>query len=357
MRLARALGHAHALAALALSLAACAGAGIRGDEIPDPPIAFNYMTQEEARKRAESWADQRNSQLEQMREQARADEKLPAQTEMHASAKDLGGFLGRLLGRADDPGGASSGRLALLDPRSGRVEVLEAARRGAVPLAWSPDHVRLLFAQPGERDVQIFEYERAHGTVRPITHGPTLHTQACYGSEGRIVVAAADPTASPPLSRIELSRPGGGGPFEPLSEWGAEHSPTCAPDGDSVVWERTLPDGRSELRLLTSLEGGTVQTLSPGRQPRFSADGAWIVFSAAQGREWRIFRVRPDGTGRAPVGGSERSEARPSLSPDGRLVVYVASEDPPRRHLYLRRFDGSGDRILFADGDGEYPVW
>jgi hypothetical protein len=52
-----------------------------------------------------------------------------------------------------------------------------------------------------------------------------------------------------------------------------------------------------------------------------------------------------------------RHEARPAVSPDGRLVAYVAGETRPRRHLYVRRFDGSGDRILFADGDGEYPVW
>jgi hypothetical protein len=37
-------------------------------------------------------------------------------------------------------------------------------------------------------------------------------------------------------------------------------------------------------------------------------------------------------------------------------VVYVAGVDF-RRHLYLRRFDGTGDRILLADGDGERPIW
>ena len=29
----------------------------------------------------------------------------------------------------------------------------------------------------------------------------------------------------------------------------------------------------------------------------------------------------------------------------------------PKRHLYVRRFDGSGDRLLFADGDADHPVW
>ena len=74
-------------------------------------------------------------------------------------------------------------------------------------------------------------------------------------------------------------------------------------------------------------------------------------------RELRLWRIRPDGSGRAPIGRGMRQEARPAISPDGRLVAYVASESRPRRHLYLRRLDGTGDRILFADGDGQYPVW
>jgi hypothetical protein len=348
-----------ALTALLLPLAACSSTGIRSAEIPEAPIAFVYLTPEEARRRAEKWADQRDSQLAELREQARREERLPEQTEMRASADALEDFLGRVLGRADDPAvesGGSGGRLALLDPRSGELKVLEAARRGSVPLAWSPDRTRLLFAQPVDRDVQLYEYDRERGTVRPVTHGPPAHPHGCYAAEGRIAVAAADARENPPRFRIELSRPGGVGPFEPLTEWGNEHSPSCAPDGSAVVWERSQEDGRSELRLRAPLDGET-STLSPGRQPRFSADGAWIVFSARQQGEWRVWRVRPDGSGRAPIGRGQRNESRPALSPDGRFVVYVAAEQVPRRHLYLRRFDGSGDRILFADGDGEYPVW
>lgn len=337
-------------------LVACRSTGVPAPEIPGDPIAFSYRTPEEARRRAEDWNDAQESRDE-LRARAARDASAAAQGEMHASADALGDFLGRVLGRADEAGEAHAGRLALLDPRSGEVTLVEAARRGSIPLEWSPDRRRLLFAQPGDRDYQIYEYERERGTVRRITQGPPAHTQACYASEGRIVVAAADARSTPPRSRIELSRPGGRGPFEPLSEWGMEHSPTCAPDGRTVVWVREHDDARSELRLRVLEQGAQTLVFSPGRQPRYSADGTWIVFSALLQGDWRIWRVRPDGSGRAPIGRGQRSEGRPTLSRDGRFVVYVASEEPPRRHLYLRRFDGSGDRILFADGDGENPVW
>jgi hypothetical protein len=49
-------------------------------------------------------------------------------------------------------------------------------------------------------------------------------------------------------------------------------------------------------------------------------------------------------------------EEFPSCSPDGQLVAYAVVEEH-RDLLYVRRFDGSGDRILFADGDAARPVW
>ena len=347
------------LAWLALPLLACqsVGIGIPKSELPADPIAFNYRTPEEARRRVDAFHDEQNAQIDAARKQLLGDENVPVSREMYTSADHLKSYVAQVLGHNPQQEQLSPGRLALLDPRTGQVTLVEAARRGSIPLEWSADHNRLLFAQPGERDFQIFEYQRDSGTVRPITHGPTAYSEACYASEERVVVTAFDATSDTPRSRIEISRPGGGAPFEALTDWGVEYGPSCAPDGHSVVWTRDNPDGRSELRLRVLDAGAQTVSLAPGRQPRFSADGAWIVYTAPLGRDWRIWRVRPDGSSRARIGSSERSEARPTLSPDGRLVVYVASEAPPRRYLYLRRFDGSGDMILFADGDGENPVW
>ncbi|HVN36576.1 MAG TPA: hypothetical protein VMW19_00210 [Myxococcota bacterium] len=342
---------------LAVPLLACQSVGVSKAEIPAEPIAFNYRTPEEARRRAEAYKDEQNAEIEAVRQQLLSAGQLPPTGEMHSSADHLKSYVAQVLGHKPQQEEQSPGRLALLDPRTRQVSLVEAARRGSIPLEWSPDHNRLLFAQPGERDFQVYEYDRERGTVRPVTHGPTAYSEACYASEGRVVATAFDVSGDTSRSRIEISRPGGGGPFEPLTDWGVEYAPSCAPDGHSVVWTRDYPDGRSELRLLVLEPRAQIVALAPGRQARFSADGAWIVYTALVNKDWRIWRMRADGSSRARIGSSERSEARPTLSPDGRFVAYVASESPPRRYLYLRRFDGSGDMILFADGDGENPVW
>jgi hypothetical protein len=96
--------------------------------------------------------------------------------------------------------------------------------------------------------------------------------------------------------------------------------------------------------------------LGPGREPRFCGDGEWIVYSAPVKRGRKLWRVRPDGTGRAPIGRGVLDEGTPACSPDGTLVTYGVTEEHFDR-LYVRRFDGSGDRILYADGGASYPVW
>jgi len=336
-------------------LCACATGGVPDREIPDAAIAIRYRTPEEARRRAELYEDR----LEERRGRPISNVTRVGGAELHADLDTVEGYLGDLFGREEHDPRKHAGRLALLDPRTGRVTVVEGALRGAIPLDWSADHERLLYAQPEPRgsDVQLFELSVAERAVRPVTYGPPLHSQGCYGPDGRIVALAVDTRSEPARSWLTLSQPGGRAPYVRLSEGPADFGPACAPDGSALVFSRADARGRTRILLRRPLVEGPTRPLVPGSDPRFSGDGEWIVYSVARREGRRLFRVRVDGTGRAPVGESRRSESDPATSPDGRLVVYVAAESPPRRHLYLRRFDGSGDRILFADGDGEFPVW
>ena len=69
-----------------------------------------------------------------------------------------------------------------------------------------------------------------------------------------------------------------------------------------------------------------------------------------------IWRARPDGSGKHPIGSSAHEERDPTVSPDGRFIVYVAEESGYQR-LMVRPLDGSGDRPLLKDGDGLLPAW
>jgi Tol biopolymer transport system component len=332
-----------------LGLAGCAYHGVRAEEIPDLPIAFVYYDAEAAREHAEEVA----AESERDRGPAAGVEERAV-----APVGEIMRYVEQMLGVPDRAKAARvQGRLALLDPRTGEVKLVEGARKGAVPQDWSSDHKRLLFAQVVRDEIpHLYEFDVTTGVVRRLTHGDMANPEGCYGPDGRIVFTSVDPRAPGREAKIMITDPGGDAPRQ-LSLSGYSLYPACAPDGSAIAYTSFDAARRtSHIVARSPTLTGEPHVLSPGKEPSFSADGEWIVFSAKLKREWTIWRIRPDGTGRSSLGRGGFDEQRPSLSPDGRLFVYVADTRYHQR-LYLRRIDGTGDRILLTDGDGDRPIW
>lgn len=329
---------------LCLGLSGCLGA-IAGQEMPAPEIALYWYDVETERKRAEA-----------------ADAGLPRRGRAGiAHVDDMSGYLSSLLGGGEEPGSHFSlgarypGRFAFLDPRSEHVRPLERALTGAIPRAWSADRARLMYSQVVGDYRQLFEYLPGSGEVRQLTRGPAVHSDGCYLPDGRRVYGRAEVRGERPVATLVVTEPGAAP--RPISEGPADYGPACAPDGRAVAWVIAQPRGRDLLMTRMPPLDGELRNLGPGRSPSFSPDGEWIVFSAPVERtRWRLYRIRPDGTGRKAIGRSSLDELQPTFSPDGKLVVYVA-DDGFHKRIYVRRFDGTGDRVLLRDGGGEHPVW
>ena len=328
---------------LCLGLPGCLG-GIGVQEMPEPEIALYWYDVETERKRAEAVdaTEQRKSRGG------------------IAHVDDMSGYLSSLLGGGDGRGSEASlaarypGRFAFLDPRSEDVRPLERTLTGAIPRAWSPDRTRLMYSQTVGNFRQLFEYIPDTGEVRQLTRGPGVHSDGCYLPDGRRVYARAEVRGERPVARIVVTEAGAAP--RPISEGPADYAPDCAPDGHAVAWVMAQPRGRDVLVTQMPPLDGKVRKLGPGRSPSFSPDGQWIVFSAPVERSrWRLYRIRPDGSGRKAIGSSSFDELQPTFSPDGKLVVYVA-DDGFHKRIYVRRFDGSGDRVLLRAGGGEHPV-
>jgi Tol biopolymer transport system component len=338
----------------ALAAAACSGAGLPDAELPETPIAVVYRTPEDSRRRAEALADQEPAG------QPGGPAPASASPEGVARVQDVADYMKSVVSAqatAEAVAREFPGRLALLDPRSRKVETLAAAWGQAVPQAWSADRGRLLFSALVDEFAQLFELEVTQGEVRRITRGPEVHPAGCHGPDGSYLLMTVAIVNDEPQSRLELLEPGNPSP-RPITPGPRDHSPTCSPDGGVVVYV-TEPDRKTKWVMARDLRGGGEQEprrLGPGSQPRFCGQGGWIVYSAPIRRGTRIWRVRPDGSGRSPIGHGVLDETAPTCSPDGQLVVYNVDEGH-RESLYVRRFDGTGDRILYSDSSVTHPVW
>jgi Tol biopolymer transport system component len=320
-----------------LAVGCAARSTVRLSELPAASLALVYRTPDEARQRAERLRELRTG-----REARRG----------IAHIADLE----RLLGRTD-AGSTGEGRLALLDPRRGEATPLPELPRGAMPLAWSADRQGLLFSAPAHGRRQLFELHVPSRELRPLTHGPRRHPMGCYFADGRLAVVEAIQKAEGLEMRIWVTREGGGAPRR-LTEGPLDVFPACSPDGRLVAFTKHRRD-RPERIVVVDLRSREAKEIATGTHSAFTPSGEWIVYSARTRRGFRLWRVRPDGSGRAPIGarwGHEGDEATPTVSPDGRFVVYVLKEED-RDRLRLRRMDGEGDRPLLEHGDGTVPVW
>ena len=344
---------ASSLAGLAgLAAVACGGQGVPTAEISETPIAVVYRSPEESRRHAEILAQQAES-----KQQTRADAPPPAAAEGVARAKDVASYMKTLMtGVAGEQASRRfPGRLGLLQPQTLRIEGVAGAWGEAVPQAWSADRSRLLFTALVDNFAQVFELEMASGELHPITHGPEAHPAGCYGPDGSYVLMTARIVNDEAQSQIELLEAGSASP-RPLTPGPRDYAPTCAADASAVAYV-AAPRRGVEWVMVQDLGGSAEpRRLGPGREPRFCGAGAWIVYTAPILRGTKIWRVRADGTGRSPIGHGVLDETAPACSPDGGMVVYGVTEDYLER-LYVRRFDGSGDRILYSDGDASHPIW
>jgi Tol biopolymer transport system component len=326
-----------ALAAALLALGpGCATQLMSLDELPERPIAVLHRAPEEAREYAE-WLSRGEE------ERARA----PGILDRDA----LEGLLG---GAPSEPPARLAGNLALVDPRTGGVRPIETAQLGALPFDWAPDGRQLLLSGMRQGRLQIFELDLEGLELRPLTHGGAHHLDAVYGPDGRIAFTAT-PSGRAEDARIFVSEPGGRDPRQ-LSPGPYDRSVAWSPDGATIVYVSGRSGGAEAVTSLPVDGSEAPRRLARGRDPVFTPDGEWIVYSALRSEGWRLWRMRVDGSGKTAIGVGRTDELEPAVSPDGRYVAYVSEADH-RQSLRVRRFDGSGDRILLEDGDGSHPVW
>jgi len=265
-------------------------------------------------------------------------------------------------GGAPNPALRYPGRLALIHPRTGQIEIVEEAPPGSRPLSWSPDRRRLLFGsdRQGGR-LRLFELDFATREVRPVAVGSQNFLAGAHlGDDGFVYATAALDEDGEFELDIRRSRVRDGDPV--LAEGVAVRHLASSSDGRFVVYTPYRPEDlvrtsdRHPRMVVWDLETRTQRELAPGLHPVFTPDGEWIVYSARSGDRLRTARIRTAGSGRTAVGPHARNEDTPAVSPDGDFVVYVSQHNGLDR-LFVKRMDGTGDRLLFDDAAVEWPIW
>ncbi len=148
--------------------------------------------------------------------------------------------------------------------------------------------------------------------------------------------------------------------------------PTWSPDGTRLVYKK------DQHLAIVSLRDNKETTLTePGPQhdnfPQWSPKGDVIVFDSDRQKDgdYRLYSIKPDGTGLRQIPNSTPGDGHPAFSPDGEYIMFSSArmgfkdERPlvdrgpqPYAEIFIMRLDGTGLRQL-TDNQWEdaLPTW
>jgi TolB protein len=141
----------------------------------------------------------------------------------------------------------------------------------------------------------------------------------------------------------------------PLFLW----APAFSPDGRELAFSRAETDGAWHI-WITPVAGGTPRRLTSGAvpevYPRFSPDGASIIYhtwTTAAGRIWRVPRAGGPAVALTPQRNEDSSYG--DISPDGRRLAFARTENDTTR-IYIAPV-GGGEARRLTEGASTLPRW
>ena len=220
---------------------------------------------------------------------------------------------------------------------------------------WSPDAREIAYVSFEKKRAQIFSVSVETGKRRLLTDFIGINGAPSWSPDGRQLAVVLSKGGNPKIYTVDM----------------ASGHLTQLTFGDSIDTEpRYAPDGRS--LLFTSGRGGTPQiyrlSLADGKISRVTYDGNYnarasftpnqknIVMLHRSDKQFNI-GVQDVGSGRMTPLTSSQLDESPSVSPNGRLVLY-ATHFQDKGVLSIVSIDGRiRMRLPARGGDVQEPAW
>ena len=222
-------------------------------------------------------------------------------------------------------------------------------------MSWSPDGSKVLFtAARAGKQLNVFVTTLTDGKTVQLTDDASPSTSPVWSADGRTIACVSSRDRS---RRIYLMDADGQRQRRLTSNADDEYAPQFSPDGQRVAYVASnmasiaprvaVADLRTGLaRIVSSYDKRAIES-----EPRWSPDGAQLLYLLVEGQTTHVMAMAPDGAQRKRLTPADSTRnAQPQWSPDGRHILYQSvSPTNGRLSLQLMKADGSEVRKLYGN--------
>lgn len=223
---------------------------------------------------------------------------------------------------------ASVALFMIVAPGAGLAQPSSGTIMG-VNVDWSPDGQTLAFTANWDGDWEIYTMDLNGEAITQLTHNEQMDFAPAFSANGRSLIYASRVDGSFQIHRVDTN---GGAPTTIIAEPGTSLMYAEETTDAGIIFSANLADGGgAEIRRF-DIAGGKVTTLisdgSTNTTPTWSPDGSGFFFASNRSGQQQIYAADADGSNQRVLtslpGGPDRyfGSAKPSLTPDGKMLVY-----------------------------------